>query len=109
MEGTLPKQYHCDCCNYTCYYLSHWNQHANTETHKNGGIRPPVKNKKDPKCCFCDFATTLTTNMKLHYLNHHATLEDRKTGFTYYCEECDIGCFTKALYKAHLESKHSSV
>ncbi len=47
------------------------------------------------------------TNMKLHYLNHHATKEERKKEFKYYCEGCDFGHFTKALYKAHLETKHN--
>jgi len=44
--------------------------------------------------------------MKLHYLNHHSNKEERKKEFKYYCENCDFGNFTKALYKAHLEAKH---
>ena len=47
--------------------------------------------------------------MKLHYLNHHSNKEERKNEFKYYCEPCDFGHFTKALYKAHLEAKHSQL
>jgi len=44
--------------------------------------------------------------MKLHYLNNHANKEERKKGFKYYCEACDIGNFSKSLFKLHTEAKH---
>lgn len=54
----------------------------------------------------CDYTTTRTTNMKLHYLNNHANKEERKKEFKYYCEVCDFGNFSKGLFKLHMETKH---
>jgi hypothetical protein len=63
------ENYHCNICNYTCLYQSHWKQHIESDKHKNNGIRKPRKDKKlDPQCKFCDYSTTSSTNMKLHYL-----------------------------------------
>ena len=46
-----------------------------------------------------------TTNFKLHYLNKHATKEERKQEFKFYCEKCDFGCFVEVLLNRHLETK----
>ena len=43
--------------------------------------------------------------MNLHYLNKHATKEERQTGFTFYCDKCDFGCFVEVLYMRHIETK----
>ena len=74
MENDIKSKYHCDTCNYDCLYPAHWKQHIESEKHKNEGKRKPRSDKKfDPKCNVCDYTTTRTTNMKLHYLIHHAT------------------------------------
>ena len=57
-------------------------------------------------CKLCDYTTTRTTNMKLHYLNNHANKEERKKEFKFYCEACDFGNFSKGLFKLHMETKH---
>jgi hypothetical protein len=107
MEPTDDLKYYCECCNYSCIYPSHWSIHINSEKHKNNGIRPPRRDKVfEPNCKLCNYTTTTETNMKLHYMNHHANKEERKNGFKYYCEECDFGHFSKGLYKLHLEAKH---
>lgn len=101
-------KYMCECCNYKCNYLAHWTQHINSDKHMNDGKRKPRSDKVfNPQCQHCEYKTTRNTNMKLHYLNHHSDKEERKKKFKYYCEECDFGHFTKALYKAHLEAKHN--
>lgn len=46
--------------------------------------------------------------MKLHYLNHHSTKEERKKEFKFYCDECNYGSFIHSLFKIHLETKHST-
>ena len=68
------------------------------------------KNDKNPcipneKCKFCEYKPTKTTNLQLHYLNKHATKEERQTGFKYYCDKCDFGCFVSILYERHLETQ----
>ena len=57
----------------------------------------------------CDYTTTRTTNMKLHYLNNHANKEEREKEFKYYCEVCDFGNFSKGLFKLHMKSKDTNL
>jgi len=108
-ETETETKYHCECCNYKCIYPAHWKQHVDSEKHKNNGKRKTRSDKVlEPKCKFCDYTTTRTTNMKLHYLNNHANKEDRKKEFKYYCEECDFGNFTKGLFNLHMQTKHNT-
>jgi len=59
-------------------------------------------------CSFCDYKPTKTTNYKLHYLNKHATKEEREKDFPFYCKKCDFGSFNKVLLDRHLETdKHT--
>jgi hypothetical protein len=103
-------KYYCECCNYKCIYPAHWKQHLECEKHKNNGKRKTRSDKVlEPKCKLCDYTTTRTTNMKLHYLNNHANKEERKNGFKYYCEECDFGNFSKGLFKLHMDTKHPNI
>ena len=108
MEPETEYKYHCNLCNYHCIYPAHWKQHIDSEKHKNEGQRKVRSDKVfEPKCSLCDYTTTRTTNMKLHYLNHHANKQERKNKFKYYCEVCDFGHFTKGLYNLHISAKHS--
>ena len=109
MEQSTEKEhtYYCECCNYKCMYPAHWKQHLECEKHKNNGIRKTRSDKVfEPNCKLCDYTTTRTTNMKLHYLNNHANKEERKKEFKFYCEACDFGNFSKGLFKLHMETKH---
>lgn len=112
MEQSTEKEptYYCECCNYKCVYPAHWKQHLECEKHKNNGIRKTRSDKVfEPNCKLCDYTTTRTTNMKLHYLNNHANKEERKKEFKYYCEACDFGNFSKGLFKLHMETKHTTI
>jgi hypothetical protein len=104
------SKYHCDLCQYDCKYPAQWKSHCKSKKHINNGQKPVRIDKKPPqKCTNCEYSTTKTTNMRLHYLNHHATKEERKKEFTswgYYCEECEYGSFTKSLFEIHINSKH---
>ena len=45
---------------------------------------------------------------KQHILNEHSTLEERKHGFSFYCELCDYGCFSIDLFNNHkITNKHN--
>jgi hypothetical protein len=91
-----------------CTYPAHWKQHIECEKHKNNGKRKPRCDRVlEPKCKICEYTTTKTTNMKLHYLNNHAMIAERKMGFKYYCETCDFGTFSKSLFKLHENAKHA--
>ena len=63
------------------------------------------KTTSNYECNLCDYKPTKTTNLKLHYLNKHATKEERKQQFKYYCEICDFGCFVEVLFNRHLETQ----
>lgn len=102
------NKYYCECCNYKCIYPAHWKQHIESEKHKNNGKRKTRSDKVlEPKCKHCDYITSRTINMKLHYLNNHSNKEERKKEFKYYCEVCDFGNFSKGLFKLHMEAKHT--
>ena len=106
-SNEIHTKYYCECCNYKCIYPAHWKQHLECEKHKNNGKRKPRCDKVlEPKCKMCDYTTTRTTNMKLHYLNNHANKEEREKEFKYYCEVCDFGNFSKGLFKLHMDTKH---
>jgi uncharacterized protein YutD len=37
----------------------------------------------------------------MHELNNHASIEEKKNKFKYYCEYCDIGCFYENFINNH--------
>ena len=101
----MESKYSCEKCNFNCDYLSIWNQHLLSNKHT--GNKRKERNDKilEEKCKFCDYTPTKTTNLKLHYLNKHATKEERKKDFNFYCEKCDFGCFVNILFTRHLETQ----
>jgi hypothetical protein len=73
------NEYFCKTCNYKCSYKSQYDQHLETNKHKNNGkITRNVKNKFDGKCKFCKFETNSSSNMKVHILANHTTNEEKK-------------------------------
>ncbi len=101
----MEPKYNCKKCNYSCNYLSEWNEHL--ETKKHTGEKRKGRNDKilEEVCKFCLYKPIKTTNMKLHYLNKHATKEERQNGFNFYCDKCDFGCFVNILFSRHLETQ----
>jgi hypothetical protein len=57
------------------------------------------------KCNLCDYKPSKITNLKLNYLNKHATKEEREQEFKFYCKKCDFGCFVEILLNRHLETE----
>jgi len=106
-ENNFP--YYCQTCDYGCRYPAHWKQHCESKRHLNDGQRQSRSDKKfTGQCDQCSFNTYQPTNLKLHYLNHHAGQDERKKEFKYYCQSCDYGSFVKRLYQIHLDTKHHS-
>lgn len=94
-------KYKCEKCNYKCKYESQWTLHTNTVLHKTG-IKKTRSDKQDPyKCEKCNYETKNIYTYKQHKLNEHGTIEDKKKEFTYYCEYCDFGTFSKDIYEKH--------
>ena len=103
----MDKKYICEKCQYGCNYLSEWNEHLLSKKHTGEKRKERSDKILEEQCKFCDYKPTKTTNLKLHYLNKHATKEERVKGFKFYCDKCDFGCFVDILFKRHLETlKH---
>jgi hypothetical protein len=103
----MESKYFCEKCQYKCNYQSEWNDHLLCKKHTGEKRKPRSDKILEEKCKFCDYKPTKTTNLKLHYLNKHASKEERIKDFPYYCDKCDFGCFTDILFKRHLETlKH---
>lgn len=104
-----PFKYVCDKCHFKCMYKSVWEKHINTDLHKTGVLKrgrnkdPEINQNK--KCEKCDFVATQRSILKKHVLDVHSTKEERKKEFKYYCDVCDIGCFTENIMKAHNRTK----
>ena len=106
----MEIKYTCEKCQFKCGYLSIWNDHLASKKHT--GEKRKERNDKilEETCKFCNYKSTKTTNYKLHYLNKHATKEERQKEFKYYCDKCDFGCFTQILLDRHLETqKHLKI
>ena len=99
---------HCEKCNKTFTSNAHYLIHCETELHKTGKRKARTDIKEEFKCSICNIYTTKQpTNMKLHILNNHSSIEEKKNGFKYYCEICNIGYFIEHKIIAHLETtKH---
>ena len=109
MDNNIENfKYCCEICNYKCKYQAHWKQHLDSDKHNNNGKRKTRCDKLlEPKCNLCSFTTNNLTNMKVHKLTKHSTVEDRQTEFKFYCLKCDFGTFAEILYNRHLTTnKH---
>ncbi len=94
-------KYTCGQCKYNTNYKSQWNKHIDTEKHKTGKRKIRSDKKDPPKCTICNHTSTDITNLKLHILNKHSTIEEKQNKFKY----CDFGSFSKRLYDRHLKTK----
>nr|QBK88365.1 MAG: uncharacterized protein LCMiAC01_00290 [Mimivirus LCMiAC01] len=98
-------KYSCDKCQFYANYKSQWNKHIKTEKHKTGKRKPRSDRKNPAKCPKCNYVALNNTNIILHILNNHSTIEERKNGLKHYCEYCDYGTLAKKLYDNHLKTK----
>jgi hypothetical protein len=94
----------CEKCNIGSNFESLYKRHLKSTKHT--GVRAVRKDKKVlDKCPHCDYKINNTVGLQSHILNHHATKQERKDGFKFYCEKCDVGMFAEAYWKQHLKSK----
>ena len=59
------------------------------------------KRKPINKCKLCDYENEHKAKFRYHVLNNHASIEERKNTFTYYCDWCSFGTFSKHAYEVH--------
>ena len=108
MDEIENKIKHCEKCNKTFTSNAHYLIHCETELHKTGKRKERIDKKEELKCNICNLYTTKqSTNMKMHILNNHSNIEEKKKGFKFYCEACDYGIINESKYNEHLgTSKH---
>jgi hypothetical protein len=104
MESESPLFY-CEKCNYKTTIIGCYKQHLKTTLHITGK-RKERKDKNIFECKHCnDYKNNNHINFMNHVLTNHATKEERKKGYRYYCDVCDVGSFVEAVIKKHNNSK----
>jgi len=105
------NKYNCEKCPFSCNTKARWNAHINTTLHITGVKKKRSDYKEPLKCNSCNYETKNLTNLKMHELNNHASIEEKKNKFKYYCEYCDIGFFYENAISIHnktLKHKYKS-
>ena len=82
------KEYYCDTCKYGSEYKTEFNKHLNSAKHKRGG------KYIEHNCEICDYKALNKSNLTVHQVTKHYTVEQKKT-LKYYCELCDSISFSK--------------
>jgi len=96
----------CGKCEYSCLSDVDWQQHIESDAHKNEGKRKQRCDKiLEPQCKLCSFKTNNLTNMRAHMLTKHLSKKERQYEFKFYCDKCDFGTFGEILFTRHLETK----
>ena len=108
MNELENKIKHCEKCNKTFNSNAHYLIHCETELHKTGKRKTRTDKKEELKCSICNLYTTKQpTTLKLHILNNHSSIEEKKKEYKYYCEYCDIGYVVEYKFNTHLNTlKH---
>jgi hypothetical protein len=100
------KQFKCENCNKSFQFKHQLKRHEKSSKHI--AVVDGSAYQCDEKDC--DYETNIKMNLTLHILNNHSTLEERKKGFSYYCEVCDIGKATEKEIDIHLKTnKHGKM
>ena len=106
MEEKEVYSYFCEKCQYGTNIKNSFDRHNTSNYHITGVKTRKVKiNKISHKCSDCAYTTPNNVNILLHKLNNHATIEERKKGFKYYCELCNFGVFAESSFTIHNKSK----
>ena len=98
-------KYNCKQCKFNTNYESVWERHINTTKHKTGKRKTRSDKKKPIECDKCDYIAKTSHESRLHRLNNHSTIKERKKEFKHYCDMCDYGSFTPYSYKRHTNTK----
>jgi Zinc-finger of C2H2 type len=105
-ENKTKLRYICEKCNIGTNSIYAYNRHLESIKHK-GNREQRCDKKRLDKCPHCEYIPKSNLGLKSHIMSQHGTPEDRKKGFKFYCDICDVGVFAKAYWKMHLESnKH---
>jgi hypothetical protein len=87
---------YCKLCDYSARCISDWYIHISSKKHERDG------KKVSTECIICNITFSNHWLVKKHYLNHHATKEERSKQ-KYYCSVCDIVFFAKLYHDNHFK------
>ena len=100
---------HCENCNKTFTSNAHYLIHCETELHKTGKRKVRANKKEEFKCSICKIYTTKQpTNMKLHILNNHSSIEEKKKNINIIVN-CDIGYLVEQKINTHLNTLKNKI
>jgi len=57
-------------------------------------------------CECCKYQSLAQILIDIHYMQNHATIEERKKYYKFYCDQCDYGTRAEITYKIHCITKH---
>jgi hypothetical protein len=82
----------------------------NTEKHKTGKNKVRFDKHYPEKCEDCDFRPYDNKSYIQHKLSFHASIEEKKSKFRYYCEKCNFGTYAEIHYNNHIVTiKHKAM
>ena len=98
----------CEKCNKKFTSNTHYLIHCETELHKTGKRKTRTDKQGELKCNICNlYSTSQQSTLKIHILNNHSSIEEKKKEYKYYCEYCDIGYLVEHKINTHLNTlKH---
>lgn len=103
---THPPDFCCEKCKYSTNIKYLYKQHCASKKHS-GETRKPRSDKQNEvyNCDKCNYTSLNKNNYTTHVLNNHSTSQERKAGFSHYCEPCDFGVFMQSAFDTHLATK----
>ena len=106
-------KFFCEKCNYGTNKKMSMVVHVNTSLHligKHGRSLVKKLDKKKYECSICQTNYSSKGNLLMHNLNNHSTKEEKKKGYKFYCDICNIGYMNSSKYNHHLTtSSHQNV
>ncbi len=100
------KDNYCSKCDKLFRFNSQYKKHCETELHKTGQRKCRSDKKEERICPHCDlYITRQPTNLKLHILNNHSTIDERRREFPFYCDLCNSGFMKTTGLDRHLTTR----
>lgn len=110
LDLVIKYKFICDKCKYHTNIKSSYDKHLKSTLHATGKRKIRKDRKQEIYLCQnCNFQTNHEHNFNTHYLNNHATTDEKKTKFIYYCNKCNFGTFVKNAYDKHESTKKHKI
>jgi hypothetical protein len=99
------KIYECEKCNFETNVKQAYKNHLETEKHKTGKIKTRSDKLYPEKCELCNYKPYSCAGYVQHKLQIHASIEEKKTQFKFYCEQCNFGTYNELFFNKHISTK----